>query len=93
MDAELKTLLDEEGYLLLKEIPGVGICGVRRFLFTWGLMVGLDRWGYSHRYCYESGPEAAKALGAWDGKGDPEGPWIKRKGLGMEDKLGPGALL
>lgn len=87
----LMSLLREEGYLDIREIPGKGLCALKPFMFTWGLMVGLNRIGYDYRYCYQNLADALRALQKWDGEGDPPGPWIKRKG-GGEDVLGPGAL-
>ena len=58
--------------------------GVQRFLFTWGLMVGLDERGYRTRFCYEHPQDAVWAAQHWDGSGDPPGPWVKEKGRGGE---------
>jgi hypothetical protein len=60
------------------------ICALKDFVFTTGLMVGLDPIGYRLRYCYEHAHEARAALAAWDGEGHPGGPWIKCKGAGVE---------
>lgn len=59
--------------------------------YTTGLFVGLTSEGYATKYCYEKDVDAIHAAETWDGVGDPPGPWIKRKGLGEEDRLGPGA--
>lgn len=56
-------------------------------LYTTGLFVGLDRMGWRTRFCYEHKVDAVAALDAWDGRGDPPGPWIKEK---PSDRLGPG---
>lgn len=77
-------------YDALREVPGHAICGVRRFLFTYGLVVGMDDTGYAGRYCYEFRAEAVDALREWDGIGDPPGQWIVYKGRGGE-RMGPGA--
>jgi hypothetical protein len=79
-------------YEQLREIPGLGLCGLSTtMMFTTGLMVGLDELGYAYRYCYEHQADAAAALAAWDGQGDPPGPWIKIKGHPDGERLGPGA--
>lgn len=67
------------GYRELREINGV-LCGLCRFAFTTGLVVGLDDVGYERRYCYEHAADAALALQEWSGEGHPSGPWIKLKG-------------
>ena len=79
--------LERLGYTDLHMRAGK-LCGLHRYLFTCGLVVGLDDMGYSHRYCYERHEDALAALKAWDGAGHPPGPWIKRKGAGG-DLLNP----
>lgn len=72
-----------EGYTNIKQINGK-TCGIYRFIFTAGLVVGIDHAGYEYRFCYKNHNEAVKALEVWDGTGDPPGNWIKQKGLGGE---------
>lgn len=84
MKAELEEHLREEGYTYICEKEGLGVCGVFRFLFTVGLVTGIDSMGYKGRYCYASRIEAAYAITQWDGVGDPPGNWIKYKGAGGE---------
>lgn len=88
MTEELKLLLEREGYFDLKEVPGRGICGLRKFMFTWGLLWGLDESGYRGRWCYDNLAEPITALRIWDGIGDPKYKWIKYKGEGGE-RSGP----
>lgn len=66
-----------------REIAG-RVCSVQRFLFTWGLMVGVTSLGHALRYCYEHEEDARAALATWDGREHPPGPWIKCKGTGVE---------
>jgi len=65
---------------MLREIPGRGLCALFRFMFTVGLVYGIDEIGYVGRYCYSNLADAKKDLGIWDGKEDPPGDWIKHKG-------------
>ena len=83
----LDAWLQNQGYRQLRRIGGV-VCGVRRFNFTFGLVVGLTWEGYERRYCYGHGQDALAALGVWDGEDHPCGPWIKCKGAGI-DLLNP----
>ena len=76
----LIAYLKSEGYSDIREIPGRGICGLRDFIFTTGLVIGMDETQYYGRYCYSSKDDALKALNEWEGDGDPSGPWIKYKG-------------
>jgi hypothetical protein len=76
--------LQGHGYYSIREIPGQGFCGLMKFAFTTGLVIGMESWGYKGRYCYSSASDAQVALDAWNGEGDPGGPWIKYKGIGGE---------
>ena len=68
------------GYAAPIKINGE-IVAIGGFLFTTGIIVGLDETGYSHRYCYASPLEAHEALVSWilSGDAEPSG-FIKRKG-------------
>lgn len=79
---DLLKELTENGYLFLRIIPGKGICGLSKMLYTVGVVYGLDYFGYDGRYCYGSWAEAALALVQWNGQGDPPGKWIVHKGKG-----------
>lgn len=82
MNKSLEKFLKDEGYKYLKEISGK-VCGLYPFIYTWGLVVGLDEDGYEYRYCYPSLLDAKKALEEYtDLDTHPTGPWIKRKGDG-----------
>lgn len=87
----LEAFLLSMGYTDLCMKPLIGWCGIQRFMFTGGLVIGFTEESYKGRYCYESIEEARECLKAWDGSGDPGGNWIKFKGAG-EDRLGPGAV-
>lgn len=80
----LLTRLAAEGFSEVCVVSGDVICGILKFNFTWGLMVGLSSCGYERRYCFEDATDAAAALKQWDGDGHPAGPWIKCKGAGID---------
>lgn len=65
MNQELKFFLEEQDYLELKVVK-LGdkdiLCGLRRFMFTTGLVIGLDEEGYFGRYCFKDLSEAKQAL-------------------------------
>ena len=86
---ELLAFLMEQGYSDMRLVPGLGVCGLHRYLYTCGIVVGLTAVSYSGRYCYASVQEAMGSFAAWDGQGDPPGAWIKYKGA--TERLGPGA--
>jgi len=79
---ELIEFLKGEGYYDIREIPGRGLCGLMRFIFTIGLVEGLTEHSYEGRWCYpyDLAAEAILAFSTWDGEGDPPGDWIKYKG-------------
>ena len=79
--------LEAMGYSHLRNIRGQ-LCGLYKFAFTAGLIVGLDDCDYARRYCYEHNSDAIKALADWDGLDHPGGPWIKVKGHGI-DQVNP----
>lgn len=81
---KLIAFLEEQGYYSLREVEGRGLCGLMKFIFTTGLVLGLDEHSYRGRYCYSSAADAQSALDSWDSQGDPGGPWIKYKGEGGE---------
>ncbi len=83
----LAAIFAANGYTDLIHRNGV-LCGLHRYAFTTGLVVGLHECGHERRYCYEHAADARAALIAWDGTGHPAGPWIKCKGAGI-DLLNP----
>jgi len=85
---EFLAYLREQGYEALRTCGNSGLCAVKRFHFTWGLVVGMDFVSYDRRYCYEHKAEAIAALAAWSGDAHPGGPWIKCKGSSI-DLLNP----
>lgn len=85
------------GFMYLRMLPDGRLIGVYRFMYTYGLCVGIQMNAeqydaYQYRYCYAQCKDAAMAATTWDGTGDPPGPWIKLKGHpDRPDALGPGA--
>lgn len=79
--------LEAQGYHGFRQIGGT-LCCLYRMNFTHALIVGIDAETYRYRYCYELESDAAAALASWTGEGHPPGPWIKRKGAGV-DELNP----
>jgi hypothetical protein len=69
------------GYSCLRYVPNKGLCGLHEFLFTIGIVYGLDSTGYKGRYCYpkENLVDAVVALADWSGEGGPKGNWVAHK--------------
>jgi hypothetical protein len=70
------------GYYRIKPLPGGLWLGLQQMIFTTGLFVIEGELSWRLRFCYERRADAEAALEAWDGQGDPPGPWIKEKGSG-----------
>lgn len=90
MQENLMGWLTTQGYHPLREIPGKGVCGLHRLIFTCGLFVNIT-WevNATGRYCYENLQDALYALYHWDGLGYPPGNWIKYKGLIVNGEPAP----
>ena len=70
----------EFGYFEPRVLPTGELAALNKLLFTVGVLTGIDKFGYRCRWCYANAEAASSALQAWDGRGDPPGPWIKQKG-------------
>lgn len=79
---QLRDYLTQNGYYNLRVVPGRGICGLMKFIYTIGLVEGLNEINYEGRWCYPKSKiiESVVAITLWDGKEDPIGDWIKYKG-------------
>ena len=80
----MKEFLEKQGDFDVRKIEGRGWCGIKPFIFTFGIFHGADNVGYSGRWCYATKVEAEIALKYWNGVGDPIGNWIKYKGKSGE---------
>jgi len=76
--------LKKEGYYEFRKVPNVGMCCLQKFIFTTGIIIGVNAISYYGRYCYSSEQEASEQLKNWNGIGDPKGNWLKYKGSGGE---------
>lgn len=88
-ETQLMDCLRDEGYKFVIKTPK-GIMGMMPMMFTYGLFVNMDRWGYQYRYCFKDLQTALGAFKDWKAAhydGDP-GDFIVRKGLGP-DLRGP----
>jgi len=88
----LEADLLAHGYVALRQLPNGRWIGCHRMIWTWGLFIGVDEFGYQERYCYERMEHAVAAALTWNGEGRPPGPWIKRRGVNVAEELGPGAV-
>ena len=89
--------ISEDGLWFIKELEDGRSIVLNNFIFTMGLIVlcadyakaRAQYWnGFERRFCYENPSDALKAAVMWDGTGDPPGPWVKEKSIGV-DRLNP----
>jgi hypothetical protein len=50
-EEEMITFLTQQGYTNIRAVEG-GFVGLVRLIYTTGLCIGIDAWGYEGRYCY-----------------------------------------
>lgn len=81
---KLIQFLKSQGYYEIRRIEGHGLCGLKKFAFTTGLIIGMEYDSYFGRYCFPTEHDALNSLNEWNGIGDPLGNWIKYKGGGGE---------
>mgnify|MGYP003576196396 CR=1 FL=1 len=87
MNPKIEAVLKLEGYVCPKQLDDGRVIALMQFIFTVGLVVDIDERGnYAYRYCYEKASEALSALCEWDGRGDPPGNWLKKKGRGVDER-------
>lgn len=86
-----EQFLMEQGYTYVRQMKNGEWIGCMRMLYTVGLFIGLDEYGYRVRYCYKNTNDIMEALIIYEGEGDPPGMWVKEKGEGV-NRLGPGVF-
>lgn len=74
-----ESYLAEQGYSFVRKLPTGEWAGLQRMVFTTGLFIGLDEFGWRTRFCFEDSGQAMAALAVWNGEGFPPGYWIKQK--------------
>lgn len=79
---------EKRGYIQPRILKTGECAGIIRFVYTWGICVGISNFGYKTRFCFDEKEEALKALSEWTGFKDPPGNWIKQKG-GCFDRDNP----
>lgn len=65
-DQRLVSQLMLHGYQNLRLVNGRW-CGTQRFIYTVGVVLGLDETGYTNRFCFDTEQNAALFLKDWDG--------------------------
>ena len=87
IDPLAKPKLADLGYYCARRLDDGRWIAVSPMVFTTGLFVITpDLLSWTTRFCYERSVDAIAAVEAWDGQGDPPGPWVKQK---PEERLNP----
>lgn len=77
---EHREFFEDMGYAHVCRLNGK-IVGLGPFIYTVGIVVGMDETGYECRYCYHNAADAQAALFKWMTSDDAEpSDYIKRKG-------------
>ena len=79
-----KFTTEEYGFFRVRRLEDGRVIGLKRFMFTIGLVYDIDDGGYGGRFCYSDLVDAMDAFDTWDGIRDPSGNWIKEKGRNIE---------
>lgn len=87
-----KQFLLDQGYVYPVQLKDGSWACINGFMFTVGILHGLDKSGYHDRWCYHSMSEAVLALATWTETGarEPEGwhrhtpSWRRRDEEGRE---------
>lgn len=82
---------EHELALYVRLLDGGRYVAVYRFMLNDRLVWGPDdgTGNYDRGFCYQQDGSAIEAAQAWDGEGDPPGPWIKEVGTSPK-RYGPG---
>jgi hypothetical protein len=83
-DAELLAWC-RNNYDCVRVLPDGSIAALSRLMFTTGLFLGVSRWGYERRYCFESDAAASAALEAAQSQDDEPAGWVARRPERPED--------
>jgi hypothetical protein len=83
--------LKAQEYSHVRQMKNRKWIALHKNIYTVGLCIDLGEFGYAYRYCYVNFIDALEAFNKYEGEGDPIGPWVKVKGLDVEERLGPGA--
>jgi hypothetical protein len=71
LEGEHAKFFTDMGYGMPIKLDGE-LVALGPFLYTVGIMVGLDEHGYTHRFCYPNEDAAMLAFLAWIGSDDEE---------------------
>lgn len=81
IEAQAAELLEwlRHNYDEVRALPDGSIAARSRLLFTTAIFLGLNRWGYQKRFCFESSALAARRFGELTSEDDEPAGYIARR--------------
>ena len=64
---DYELIANQNGYTNLRWIDGK-LCGILKFLYTYGVCVDIGEHSYKMRFCFETKLQAVGFLEIWDGE-------------------------
>lgn len=77
-DAELADWL-AQNYDRVRQLPDGSFATLSPLMFTTGLYLGVNRWGFERRYCFKDSARAVAAFEALQSENDEPTGWIARR--------------
>ena len=86
--------LEADGFYSIKRLATGELAGLMKYMFTTGIVVGLNEYGYRIRFCYPEEEKANEAFASYSGDSFPDDAnWVKAKGRNIDssyvDNLNP----
>lgn len=78
-DSLTREELIDCGYLDARQLASGVWIAIGDSIYTRDLYLGMDKTGWRQKWMYEDSRAADQDFAAWDGEGDPPGPWVKSK--------------
>lgn len=54
VEEQLEAFFEGEGYEEIQKVEGWGWCGLNKYIFTWGVLYGMNHWGIQGRFCFDT---------------------------------------
>ena len=83
--SDLDEIKESGGYLDVKRLPDGSIAGIGELMFTRAIYLGMDRIGWSRRFCFEDRDRAVIEFNKLKSKDDLPQGWIARRPPQPED--------
>lgn len=80
LNQELIEFLREQGYENLRELPDETVVGTLELMYTRAICIGLNRWSWEKRFCFENKELALEELAKLTTGDDEPTGYIARRG-------------